>query len=60
MTVANTEINNHNNVMVDHDEDVEIYLSLGPERLINMQNDDTFCKAIMKLINEKKLSSSER
>ena len=52
VTVTNIETNNHN-------EDIEIHLLLSSKKLIDMQNDDIFCKAIMKLINEKKLSSSE-
>ena len=47
-------------MIIVHDKDIEIHLSLCPQRLINMQNDETFCKAIINLINENKLSSSKR
>ena len=46
--------------MVDQDNNVEIHLSLSPEKLIDRQTDDTFCKTIIKLVYEKKLSSSEK
>ena len=46
--------------MVDQIKNAEIHLSLSSEKLIDMQNDDTFCKAITRLINEKKLPSSEK
>ena len=41
ITVANTETNDHDNAMVDHDKDVGIHLSFSPDSLINMQNIDT-------------------
>ena len=50
MTVTSVESNNYN-------EDAEIHLSLTSEKL---QNDDTFCKAIMKFMDEKKMLSSEK
>ena len=33
---------------------------LSSEKLINKENNDTFCKVIMKLVDGKKLSSSEK
>ena len=45
-TVTNVETNSHN-------EDIENLLSLSLEKLINTQTDETICKAIIKLINEK-------
>ena len=60
VTVTNIETNDHSNGMVDNDEDNKIHLLFCPERVINMQNDDSFCNTITRLINEKKLSSSER
>ena len=53
MTVTNKETNNHN-------DDVEIHFPLCSEKLMNMQNRDNFYKAILKLIDEKKLSPSEK
>ena len=60
ITVAKVGTEDHSNVMVNHDDDIEVHLSISPEKLINMQNDDTSCKTVMKFINENKLSSSER
>ena len=54
------ETNDQTKAMVGHIEDIGIHMSLSPGRLFNMQNDGTFCKAIKKFINEKKLSFSER
>ena len=48
------------NAMVDHDSDVEVHLSHSPEKIINMQNDDTLCKTIMTFIDNKKWLSSRR
>ena len=38
----------------------EINLSLSSKQLIDIQNDNTFCKSIINLMSDKKLSSSER
>ena len=37
-----------------------MYLLLISETLIDMQHDETLCKAVIKLISEKKLSLCER
>ena len=58
-TVISIETNYHNNEIVHQSNYGEIHLLLSSEKLISMQN-VTFCKALMKSINEKKLSSSER
>ena len=60
VTIANVEIKDHNNTAVVRDEGIEAHLSLNPDKLIHMQNDDTFCRTIIKLMNKKKLSSSKR
>ena len=39
---------NQNNVMVNDNEDNDIYLSLSTEQLMELQNDDTFSTTILK------------
>ena len=41
--------------MVDADQNTEVHLSLSIEKMMKMQNNDTFCKDAVKLLNEKKL-----
>ena len=46
-------LTNGNNVQNESIENTEIYLSVNTKKLIDMQNDDTFCATLLKLINEK-------
>ena len=47
-------------MMVDHNKDAKVHLSLDTAKLIEMQNDDTFFKILVKLMNEKNLSQPQR
>ena len=51
ITIINT-INN-NKLQKESVENTEIYLSLSTEMLTDIQNNDTFCVAMLKLINDK-------
>ena len=44
MTVSNIETYDYNIVMAGNDEDIEVNLSLSPEKLIDVHNDDTSSK----------------
>ena len=46
ITVTSVDNKKHSNVMFDHNNDNEVYLSLSTEKLVEMQKDDAFCKVI--------------
>ena len=46
-------------VKEERDEDKEVHLSLSTKELIDAQSNDTFCSTILKLINDKKMSSDK-
>ena len=52
VTVTSMDANNHNNVTVNHKQHAEAHLQLNTVKLIEMQNDDTFYRAMLKLINK--------
>ena len=51
VTVTSMDAKDHNNVMVKHSEPFEVHIQLSRAKLIEMPNDDTFCRGIVKLIN---------
>ena len=57
---ASVDVKNHNMVLVNHNEGNETYLSLSTEELIELLKDYTFCTSVLKMINEKKVSSPPR
>ena len=47
---SSMDAKDHNYVMGDHDENAEAHILLSIEKLIKMQNNNTFCRDMMKLI----------
>ena len=41
VTVTDIETEDHGNTMADHDQNVEVHLSISPEKSVSMQNDDS-------------------
>ena len=59
VTVTSLDNKDCNNVMVGHNKDNEVHLSLSTGKLIERQKDNTFCTSIFKVLNEKEPSSPQ-
>ena len=57
VTVASMDNKDHYNVTVDSFEQAKVYLLYSIEKLTEMQNDDTFCRKMVKALNKNIISS---
>ena len=55
--ISNTYAINYSNVQNENDKNTEIHLSLSSKELTDIRNDNTFCATMLKIINDKKVSS---